>query len=484
MMKKFLEKHDLFKILGLVIALCVLLSWIIPSGSYSSQKFVIGNITRIGLFDLGQYLLLGIYYFAIIITFLLILGGLYSVLASIPGYQALVKKISKKIEGKEIAFVLITSFVLAALTSISTEVYQLLIFVPFLISIMSNLKIDKTTAFCATFGGILIGVVGATFSPVIFEYINYYFSVNYTTEIVSKIVLFIAAYGLFNFFTIKHMKATSKRGAKLEKIEDKFAVEEVKTEKSKTKSKAKKEDAKYVGIIVISAILLVLQIMAFIGWSDVFKISAFTKFHNWITGLSIGDAKVLSYVLGTVNAFGSWDLYAIQTVMLIAIIVLKFVYKIPGSKCFESFLKGCKKMCRPVIIVVLAYTVCVLSTVYPVIPTITDWLMSLCKTFNVYLAALSTFIASFFSVEMRYAVSSIGTYMAGQFGSEANNPTIMLVFQSIYGLVQFFAPTSAILVLGLSYLGIDYKSWLKYIWKFLIGLLIVILVVISIVAFA
>ncbi len=478
-MKKIFEKYDLFKILGLIIILCVLLSWIIPTGSYSSGQFVVGNITRIGLFDLGQYLLLGIYYFAIIITFLLVLGGFYSVLAKIPGYQKLVTKFSKLIEKKEIAFVLITSFIFAALASISTEIYQLLIFVPFLISVMSKLKIDKTTAFCATFGGILIGIIGSTFSPVIFEYINYYFGVKYTTEIISKLILFVATYGLFNFFTIRHMLNGFKRGAKLEKIEDKFVKEE-KVVKTKTKDK---NNSKFIGIIIIASIILVLQIMAFIGWKDVFNISIFNKFHNWITGLSIGDAKILSYILGTVNEFGSWDLYAIQTVMLIAIVILKFVYKIPGDKCFESFLNGCKKMCRPIIVVILAYTVCVLSTVYPVIPTITDWLMNLCKSFNVYLAALSTFISSLFSVEMRYTISSIGTYMAGQFGSEANNPVLMLIFQSIYGFVQFFAPTSAILVLGLSYLGIEYKSWLKYIWKFLIGLLIVILVVISVVAF-
>ena len=473
-MKKF------FKILGLVIVLCVLASWIIPTGNYTNGQFVVGNINRVGIFDLGQYLLLGIYYFAIIITFLLVLGGFYSVVAKIPGYQKLVTDIAKKIKGKEIAFVLVTSFVFAALTSISTELYQLLIFVPFLITIMSKLKLEKTTAFCATFGGILVGIVGSTFSPVIFEYINHFLGVKYTTEIFAKIVLFVAAYGLFNFFTIKHMKKV-KNNSKREMIEDKFAVEEVKSTK---KSKKEEKNTKYTGLIVVGVILLLLQIMAYIGWKDVFEISAFTKFHTWITGLSIGDAKVLSYILGTVNAFGSWDLYAIQTVLLIAIIVLKIVYKIPAFDCFENFLNGCKKMCRPIIIVILAYTVCVLTTVYPVIPTITDWLMSLTKSFNVYLASIATVIASLFSVEMRYAVSSIGQYMAGQFGSEANNPTIMLVFQSFYGLVQFFAPTSAILVLGLSYLGIDYKSWLKYIWKFLVALLIVILIVISIVAFA
>ena len=45
-MKKFLEKHDLFKIIGLIIVFVVLLTWIIPSGSYTNGQFVLGKITR------------------------------------------------------------------------------------------------------------------------------------------------------------------------------------------------------------------------------------------------------------------------------------------------------------------------------------------------------------------------------------------------------------------------------------------------------
>ena len=43
---------------------------------------------------------------------------------------------------------------------------------------------------------------------------------------------------------------------------------------------------------------------------------------------------------------------------------------------------------------------------------------------------------------------------------------------------MFVAPTSVVLVLGLSYLGIPYKEWLKRTWKLLVALLVIVLVAI------
>ena len=55
------------------------------------------------------------------------------------------------------------------------------------------------------------------------------------------------------------------------------------------------------------------------------------------------------------------------------------------------------------------------------------------------------------------------------------------MYQSLYGLVQLVGPTSILLLIGLSYLEVPYKSWLKYIWRFIVALLIVILLTLIIV---
>ena len=55
------------------------------------------------------------------------------------------------------------------------------------------------------------------------------------------------------------------------------------------------------------------------------------------------------------------------------------------------------------------------------------------------------------------------------------------MLQSTYGLASMFSPASAILLIGLSYLGITYKEWMKYIWKFLVIMFVVIIIMMIII---
>ena len=50
-MKKEVKKFDLVKISGAMVLLTVLLTWIIPQGTFSGTEMQIGEITRIGIFD-------------------------------------------------------------------------------------------------------------------------------------------------------------------------------------------------------------------------------------------------------------------------------------------------------------------------------------------------------------------------------------------------------------------------------------------------
>ena len=104
-MKKEVKKFDLVKISGAMVLLTVLLTWIIPQGTFSGTEMQIGEITRIGIFDFFTYGLLGMYYFTVLVTFIFVLGGFYQVLSRIGGYQALITKLAKIFKKKEILFI-------------------------------------------------------------------------------------------------------------------------------------------------------------------------------------------------------------------------------------------------------------------------------------------------------------------------------------------------------------------------------------------
>ncbi len=475
-MKKFFEKYDLFKIIGIAVLFTVLLTWLIPASSYSSTtgNMVLGEITRIGLNDFFTDVLLSVYYFAIVVTFLLLLGVLYQVLSKTSGYQNLVERFAKFLKGKELWFVLITTFVFALLASVSNEIYQLLIFVPFVITIVLKLKMDKITALATTFGGILIGLVGTTFSPMLSTDLNAYLSITYNTELITKIMLFVFTYGLFNFFSYMHVKKILK--SRVDEVsEDKFVLPE------------KTEKAKIWPVIVILSVLAVYTIVGYISWSDAFSIDIFDSFNTWLVGLSIREVPVISYFLGTSYAFGTWDLYTIQMFMLLATGILALMYHIKLDDLIKSFGEGAKKMLKPILVVLLVYVVCIFTVMFPVMPTIVAWIMGAVKSVTTFggvlLTSLSAIISSVFNVELRYSVSSLMPYFANVFGNDTANPVIAIIFQSFYGFVQFFAPTSLMLMLGLSYLEIPYKEWFKYIWKFVVGLFVIILLIVFFITF-
>ena len=107
-MKKFWEKHDLLKAAGIMTLLSVLLTWVIKQGYYDGTELVVGEITRVGIFDFFNYGLLGLFYFTVVVTFLFVVGAFYQVLSKTSGYQNLTSSIAKKFKGKEILFVLLT----------------------------------------------------------------------------------------------------------------------------------------------------------------------------------------------------------------------------------------------------------------------------------------------------------------------------------------------------------------------------------------
>ena len=58
-----------------------------------------------------------------------------------------------------------------------------------------------------------------------------------------------------------------------------------------------------------------------------------------------------------------------------------------------------------------------------------------------------------------------------------------VIFIAINGLILLVAPTSAILMIGLSYLDIPYKKWMKHIWKAVLIVLLILLILFALISY-
>lgn len=466
-MKRF-EKNDLFKITGLMVLLTAVLTWLIPYGYFNGGELVAEEITRIGIFDFFTYGLLGLYYFTVLVTFLLVLCGFYALLSRIPAYQKITDSIAKKLKGKEIIFSTITSFVIAVITSFVSEYFVIIAFLPFIITICSKMKMDKLSTFATTFGGLLIGILGSLYSSKIVGINVSTLGVAYKDALLARIILLGLTFIAFSVFNILHMRKSLKN-KKAEVAEDLFVTE--------TNVKDKKSSIPLIIVLAISAIIIIL---AYIGWGTVFGLEWPTNALTWIQEVTIFDHPVFSYILGNVQAFGSWDIFGIQIVLLVATLILKVIYNVSFDDVLEAYAEGFKKSGKLIVIMLLAYIVLEFSVMFPVLPTISNWILGLTDSFNVITTYLTGLVNALFTVEYQYTASLIGTQLATVYAE--NVSVISVIMQATYGLISFVAPTSAILLIGLSYLDIKYKNWLKYIWKFLAAMLIITIVMAFILA--
>ncbi len=479
-MKKLCEKHSLLVGALITLFIAIILSWIFPEAYYSNgklglsyaEKFALfastANDTRVGLFDITTYGQLVIYYFTTIFIFAFVVAGFYKLLGSTAAYQKLTDNIAKKFEGKEKIFVGIAALIIACISGVSTEQFAIFALIPFVISILSKLKVDKVSGVTATFGAVIVGILGATYSVRINGQLantSTGLGVSYGNELLATIVLFVIAYALLMFFTFVRMNKV--QGTKENALVDPFMGEEVKA--------ADKKNVKVLPLVICVIILFVSLILAYIGWESAFGVTAFKDALAWIQDAELFNSKIYSHVLGgTLAAFGSWDLFIGGGLILIASMVIKFIYRIPFSKVVEEFVSGFKAIGKPLALLVVVYTVLEISVIYPRVPGLVSLILGMGT--NIATIFISSILTTVFAVDFQYVVSLI----AGAFSGFSNLNAAAFALQAAYGLVSFIAPTSAILVFGLSMFDISLKEWFKHIWKFLLALLVVIIIILII----
>ena len=462
-----MKKHNALKIVVITLLLFVLLTWILPCATYQTEYTEIGRY-QVGLFDLLSYQSTVFGYFGYVALFVLVVGGFYGVLYKTGAYRKLLDSLCKKFKGKEIICLIIIMALFAILTSFAGLQLALLMLFPFVISLVLMMGYNKSAAVAITAGSVAVGLMGTTFAYNTTQILQQYLSVELTDLIWAKIILLVLGIVLLSLFIFKFGKKESTK--KCEDKED-FIPEEVKS----------KEKKRVWPLVVILDLILLVTILGFISWNGTFEITLFDDVTTAVTEFELFGFPIFGKLLGAVQAFGYWTLVDLITLMLIAIVILKFVYKIKWDEVFDGFAKGAKKALLPALLVVLIYTCLVLTTYDPYQLVIYKFILGLTKGFNIFTTGLVILISSIFNGDPLYAFYSVLPYFVSVVTDTNNYQLVALIFQAIYGIVTLVAPTSIPLMLTLAYTKVPYGSWLKYIWKLLVALLVVAFIIFTVI---
>ena len=472
---------------GFVSAILIVLLLVVVASYFVESR---NGISYIAFGDLLIDYVQSYYYFFDTVLFILAVGGFYGALNKIPSYKKLVRNIANKFEERKKLFVIISIIVFALLTSIGGFNLLGLIFIPFVVSIILLLGYDKFVAVSSTVVATFVGVIGGIFFS-FRDGTNQYAS-SFTTfdkiagldglwdNIIPKIVLLVIGTCLLIFFVIRHINKTSSSDLK---SGDVFYVE--------TKGKNGKvivEDYSSVKtwpLIVMGCILFVVLILGYMPWNSLFGIDCFNDFHTWLTGLKIGKYAVFTSLISkNFTALGNWGDMGNYLMAIICIAVFLLILKVVSGVKFKElsngFMYGVKKMIPSVMVLALAFTVLVAAYNNGFIETL---IKEAADSFgdNVLMASLLSVLGTILNVDVFYIVAGVFSTIASNLTDKANLNVYATLFQSFYGLIQICGPTSILLIVGLTYLDVPYSKWLRYIWRFVLALFIVIFVTLMII---
>ena len=477
-----MKKNSLIKAMVGIFLVFVVLSWIIPAGVFSQDGFAADGTAPVGLIDLIRYPIITFTssIFALSSFVVLLVGGFYAVLNKTGVYGKLVEGLKKKFKGKEFTFVIISVSVFAILASLTGLTLPLFILVPFAVAVIMSLGYKKFAAFMSTIGAILVGNMASTYGFNINGYLKYFLSVEMNTTILYRVIFLVVSIGILIFAIDKISskdltKKSTRKTAK--KAESKEEVEEVVIPLYDGIVDKKKS---FVPMIIVVIIMMLISFVSMYNWSNGLGVELFNNIYDSINNFEINGYPIFKNLIGSVDPFGYWSNYELSVLLIIASLLIGWIYNLKFSEILESFISGAKKMLKVAIYMILANVIFLImnsdSYGYNIYATIANFFLSMTDKFNVFTMSLTGLFGGAFYNDFPYMLNTLYSYLSTAYTEFG---VIGLILQYAHGLVMLVIPTSVMLVIGLTYLDIPYIEYLKKVWKYLLMFLAAIVVIVA-----
>lgn len=461
-----MKKNGKTLMIFLLIIFLMVLTWFVPSGTFSTGTFVSNGVNPAGFFDFIVLIYYSLSYKAMDIIYILTIGGAYGVLSNVSAYRKLVDKTAKFIKNNDILALCIATLIVGLYTSITSDILIIIGIAPFIVTSFLKAKKDRLTALSAGFGGLFIGLIGKTFGTFGVDSLLTGLEVAAGALIGYKILLFVVAYGLYNLFAVLHMR-------RIGDVDD--TKYDVYCTESLDERKVKPNKRKRVWhLILVSAIVIMIGALGYINWETSFGVKAFTNAMESIGKVELFNRPILTNLLGSVTAFGKWTALYMCTIVLIGLFITSLIDRMPISKFISNFQNGVRKIYKVAFIYILANCIYMIFYYFPIGLTIINSLLG--AKFNALALFIVGFVGLLMSVDFDIIGTALGASLATMFAEQAAQ-TGMIIYLGM-SIAALVVPTSYILMSVLTYLDVPYKNWLGYIWKFLLSIVVVVFIII------
>lgn len=455
-----MKNKSIFKATGIMIALTILLTWVVPSSQIGTDGITIGSIMPTGFADIFTSLEVISQYFIKPSIFIIFVGMFYGVANRTGAFKKVVDKMVSLTKKRNFIFLILTILFYSVTTALTGMHIHLFMFMPLSIAVLTKLKYNKGQVVLATVGASTIGLIGEISNSIIKQVGTF----EGNTYIWVKLVLLVVLTTLTILYAIKI-------NTKKEKVEkDENTEEEVKEELimfvPEKRNATIEANVKGIALTIVLTLIFVVFVLGFTPWSNN---EIFQKAYLGLQEVKIGEFAIFDSILGTYEVFGKWTYNSVYPTIAMAIILLSIIDSLKFKEMIESCVEGARRVIGLAILAGLITLAVIFTLNSGFLGTIINYLT---KGGNIALISLASLIASPFLVEMGYMAQYNLSMILYATASSSVAEIWGLITQVVYGFVMLIAPTSVLLMVTLGYVEEKYTKWIKYIWKFLAAVLI------------
>ena len=398
--------------------------------------------------------------------FIMILGGVTSILTEMNALNSGMKALSRITKGKEFLLLCLVFLVISiggTTFGMSEEIFG---FYPILMPIFLESGLDGILSTACLFMGSCIGIMFSTVNAFSVVLGSYSAGISFTDHIVFRVITLVIGdilTILYFYLYYRKIKLDEKKSIVYEikdKLESKFLNKKQKQvnnegenenliESQENKDKKNEEE-----FTLIQKIALLIFIVGFIIM--VFGVIAF-----------------------------NWWFEQMSALLVLVAIILMFLSRLGEEKAIKAFLTGVGDFCGIALIMGMARGINITLDKESISDTILNSLSNLLDglpkvVFAVIMLFVFIIVGIFIQSTVGLAVLSMP--VIAPLADQVNCPRDVVVNAYMYGqaFISLIAPTGYILII-LQMVGVQFNYWLKFIWPFMVIILIylIILIIIS-----
>ena len=446
--------------LELLVILAITITYIIPKGMFSTFIDEFGNVIT----DYNNYIELtdksginifkGLFAFILVLfssdglsllmlsIFLLVISGSFQIMSDTSGMYIIVKRLISKFKERKILLICLLSLIFMAFGSFFGLFEEVLTLLPLIVMITISLGYDSFLGFLVCIVATAFGFASAITNPFTVITASNIIGASPMSNLWYRFVVFLLMYLLLLSFIFIHIKKITKN-----------------PEKSPTFKNDKKKK---------------------INFNDNETINDENKiFKTYLIFFIIVLSGIITVT--SIEVLRSYTVVFLIIIFLIGGLLTGFIITNNLKQTLKSFISGVIAALPTILLVLLASSIKYILEEGMILPTISHSISNLTEGKNIFSVALiiyaiililELFISS--STAKSIFVMGILSFVSIDLSKEL----LVLIYLFGDGFTNVLLPTSPVLLIGLSMIGMNYFSWIKNSkWLFIINVLLVILLI-------